>query len=281
MPDKKPSIRGRDPERIAKKQDPSSGRETTDHQSLEGDIEITRGVLEGDPSETCNGPSKDQPSRHAIPEPTLKEVPQDRSRPAESTEKLPAEPGTDELSDMFNTLASIHEGVDRKHISLIGDKWKANQRVGIWPTEGEDDETFVLLPPPCKLPPHLMPWVVTLDAWEDSTHKALNRQRLPDSMKKTSLWKLSGPILPKDAAAWIITLGVDAGPQKGNEGFTIPLLVATPFEWFPKPGEVIFYGTKREVLVHRCDGISMQIPRDWWEKWAFGAMATGALYFTI
>lgn len=206
---------------------------------------------------------------------------QNRARPKDSDEAESADIGIGGMSDLFRTLSTIHDGVDRKYISVVGETWRVNQRRGIWPTPGEDDETFVLLPPPCILPPHLMPWRLTLNKWAETTKDARDRRKLPDSLKRTSLWNVTGPVLPADAAAWIITLGIDSGPERGQEGFTTPLLVAAPAEWFPKSGEVVFYGSSGEVLVHRCDGISMQIPREWWDKWAYGAMAVGALYFTV
>jgi hypothetical protein len=89
------------------------------------------------------------------------------------------------------------------------------------------------------------------------------------------------PFLPPDASAWIITLGIDPGPYRTEEGFTIPLLVAAPGDWIPGPREESFHGCHGEMLCSKCDGRSMRIPREWWEKWAWGAMAEGALYFTF
>lgn len=281
MRDKKPSTSERDLGRCAKRQDPTRGREITECPSPEADIEIDTSGLSGNQAPKRNSPGSHQDPPSATTRPSRKGASQSGGQPLDADQIRPTKLEGDGMSDMFRTLSTIHKGVDRKHISLVGETWRGNQRRGIWPTPGEDDETFVLLPPPCVLPPHLMPWRLTLNTWAETTKDARDRRRLPDSLKRTSLWSVAGPVLPADAAAWIITLGIDSGPERGQEGFTTPLLVAAAPEWFPQGGEVFFYGSSGEVLVHRCDGISMQIPREWWDKWAYGAMAVGALYFTV
>lgn len=179
-------------------------------------------------------------------------------------------------------MPRIFEGTPKEQIEAIGRYWTFQKQESHYPSSADGDgETFTVVPKSPSLPPHLVPWEALLSDWRKKTDAGLDRRKLPPSLRNTGMWNVSGPKLPDSAEPWIITLGVDSGPIRTELGFTAPLLVAAPFDWFPGTKEVTLFGSMGEMLVHRCDGIAMRIPRQWWDRWAYGAMASGALYYVL
>lgn len=183
--------------------------------------------------------------------------------------------------DLVDTLPEIFLATTQEQIKALSSDWDQRRHRGMPQKTGVAGETIVVVPPISSLPPHLAPWEFVLANWEEVTKRGLRRSRLPSSLRKDNYWSLAGPFLPVDASAWIITLGIDPGPYRTEEGFTIPLLVAAPEDWIPGLREVSFHGCQGEMLCSKCDGRSMRIPREWWNKWSWGAMAKGALYYTF
>jgi hypothetical protein len=183
--------------------------------------------------------------------------------------------------DWGKILSSIFLDTPSRRITALETLWYERKRQGVFPTLKDDQEVITRIPKLPKLPPHLVPWLETLNRWESATRNGKDGRKLPSVLRNTSIWSVSGPRLPDEAEVWFITLGIDPGPTRGDEGFTTPLLVAAPDSWLPDSREVAFIGPWGEMLVHKCDGTTIRIPRAWWERWAYGAMADGALYYVL
>lgn len=186
-----------------------------------------------------------------------------------------------ESKDWEKILSSIYLATPTSRVTALETTWYERKKQGIFPNLEDDKEVFTRIPKLPKLPPHLVPWLEKLNRWETSTHNGMDGRKLPSILRNTSIWSASGPLLPDEAEPWIITLGIDPGPTRSDEGFTTPLLVAAPESWFPDSHEVAFFGPWGEMLLHKCDGTMMRIPREWWDRWAYGAMADGALYYVL
>jgi len=186
-----------------------------------------------------------------------------------------------ESKDWEKILSSIYLATPTSHVTALETTWYERKKQGIFPNLEDDKEVFTRIPKLPKLPPHLVPWLEKLNRWEASTHNGMDGRKLPSILRNTSIWSASGPLLPDEAEPWIITLGIDPGPTRSDEGFTTPLLVAAPESWFPDSHEVAFFGPWGEMLLHKCDGATMRIPREWWDRWAYGALADGALYYVL
>lgn len=201
------------------------------------------------------------------------------------------EPNTDHMGgtsqqekqpDWAYLMPKIFEGTAKEQIEGIGRYWAGQKHEGRYPSCADGDgETFTIVPKVPDLPPHLVPWEGLLSDWGKKTKAGLDRRKLPSSLRDTALWNVAGPKLPDGAEPWVISLGVDSGPVRGEMGFTSLLLVAAPSNWSPGSKEVAFFGPGGEMLLHRCDGTTMRIPEEWWDRWAYGAMACGALYFVL
>lgn len=183
--------------------------------------------------------------------------------------------------DWEKILSSIYLETPSSRITALETTWYERKQQGFLPTLKDDKEVFIRIPKLPKLPPHLVPWLETLNRWESATRNGRDGRKLPSALRNTSIWSVSGPRLPDEAEVWFITLGIDPGPTRSDEGFTTPLLVAAPESWFPNSHEVAFIGPWGEKLLHKCDGTTMCIPRAWWDRWAYGAMADGALYYVL
>jgi len=215
------------------------------------------------------------------PSDTKREVgsarPTEPNTPCEVAENQPSGSPQGAIQEVFN-------GTPKAEIDDLDLKWYRNKKAGVYPTIADDAREIVVVPPMPRqgLPPHLQPWAGVLDQWEASSRSGKDRRKLPMSLKNESIWSVAGPRLPEGAEPWLLSLGVDPGLRRDLEdGFTRLLLVAAPRAWLPSAVEVALEGRFGEVLVHRCDGTCMRIPRAWWEKWAYGAMAEGALYAVI
>lgn len=178
------------------------------------------------------------------------------------------------------TMSRLFDGTPREEINVLDRLWYENKKKGIHPTTKDDAREFVVVPPfPAGgLPPHLRPWTSVLDKWESASRSGKDRRKLPASLRNWAIWTVVGPQLPEWASAWILSLGVDPGPKRTDEGYTTVLLVAARAGWRPDHQEISLMGCFGEMLIHKYDGTCVRIPRGWWDKWAYGALAEGALY---
>lgn len=130
-----------------------------------------------------------------------------------------------------------------------------------------------------ELPVTLRPWATTLRGWGKTTGSARKRPPFGEEqwMKEHEV-TISGPVLPEGYCPWFVSAGVDPGPQKTDLGHTCLLLVAAPEDWFPDLLGVL-HGPFGEQLVVRLDSLLMKVTTPWWDAFAYGALATGALYF--
>ena len=130
-----------------------------------------------------------------------------------------------------------------------------------------------------ELPVPLRPWAGTLKGWGKAIESAKKKQPFTDSawMREHQV-SISGPTLPTEYCPWFISVGIDPGPQKTDLGHTCLLLVAAPEIWTPSIQGVL-HGPYGEQLVVRLDSLLMKVTQAWWDAFAYGALATGALYF--
>lgn len=138
---------------------------------------------------------------------------------------------------------------------------------------------LVATPDLLKLPIALQPWSSKLSTWAKTTVSARKKRPFTDSS-----WmgdhgvSISGPMLPEDYCAWFISVGLDPGPRKTDQGHTCLLLVAAPAEWKPGLQETL-HGPFGEQYCVRLDALLMKVLPQWWEAHAYGALEDGALYF--
>lgn len=130
-----------------------------------------------------------------------------------------------------------------------------------------------------ELPVSLRPWAGTLKGWGKAAGPAKKRLPFTDGpwMREHGV-SVSGPALPMEYCPWFISVGIDPGPQKTDLGHTCLLLVAAPEDWFPGLHGVL-HGPYGEQLVVRLDSLLMKVTYAWWDAFAYGALAAGALYF--
>jgi len=186
----------------------------------------------------------------------------------------------DESSLPSFSMASVSVfGHGQETIAKVRDLLVAATHVGSRANLSGFPRHLVAAPELPELPVALRPWAGTLKGWGKTTELAKKKLPFTDGpwMREHQV-SISGPTLPMEYCPWFISVGIDPGPQKTDLGHTCLLLVAAPEVWTPSLQGVL-HGPYGEQLVVRLDSLLMKVTQAWWDAFAYGALATGALYF--